>query len=450
MLILANALALALIADAPVPPPAASAPASEGFTRIDGRFGPVAPEPEGPRHLTLAEAIRIGLENTDVVRFLPPEPRPAGAAGPAPEGFGREKNRADVAIARANTDLSTWDFKAAVMAHVRSVEQQYWALAMFQANVRAREAALATGREILRHEKADLAHGKATAVTVAEAEQQIENFQLNLISAASDVTTAERQLRNIIGLPAAESRPIELDTAPADAKVEPDWEACLAQMRAAQPELARQESLIRLGELQLAVAKDGPLAPLANGPGVTPIEVDEAERQLARQRSFHQQVLHQTTHSLARFTLEIDANFKQFETARRLRVASAKRLKAQRSLHEEGGLTIDRVLDAVSQYANAVSQEAMYRSSYNTSIVALEEAKGTLLAYDGITVLDRSPARKPAKPKDDQVAPAAYSAPKPEPARPASASYKLRARIGTLEFEAEVEVDEIPPAKPGR
>ena len=39
-----------------------------------------------------------------------------------------------------------------------------------------------------------------------------------------------------------------------------------------------------------------------------------------------QQVVHQTTHSLARFFLEIDANYKQFKTASRLRAAAALRL----------------------------------------------------------------------------------------------------------------------------
>ena len=101
---------------------------------------------------------------------------------------------------------------------------------------------------------------------------------------------------------------------------------------------------------------------------------------LLRQRAFLQQVVHQTTHSLARFFLEVDANFKQFKTAQRLRQAAQIRLESARAYYEEGrtGFTIDRLLDAVSQYADAIAQEAQYKTSYNTSIAALEEAKGTL------------------------------------------------------------------------
>ena len=124
----------------------------------------------------------------------------------------------------------------------------------------------------------------------------------------------------------------------------------------------------------------GMRAPLAN--------VRNAQYTLLKQRAYLQQVVHQTTHSLARFFLEVDANYKQFKTASRLRAAAAQRLEAQRAFYEEGRITIDRYLDAVSQYASAVAQEAQFKTTYNISIVALEEAKGTLLAYDNIAVAE--------------------------------------------------------------
>ena len=83
----------------------------------------------------------------------------------------------------------------------------------------------------------------------------------------------------------------------------------------------------------------------------------------SEQRAFLQQVVHQTTHSLARFFLEVDANYKQFKTASRLRAAAAQRLEAQRAFYEEGRITIDRYLDAVSQYASAVAQEAQFKTT---------------------------------------------------------------------------------------
>ena len=124
----------------------------------------------------------------------------------------------------------------------------------------------------------------------------------------------------------------------------------------------------------------GMRSPLAN--------TRHAQYVLLRQRAYLQQIVHQTTHSLARFFLEVDANYKQFKTASRLRAAAAQRLEAQRAFYEEGRITIDRFLDAVSQYRQAVAQEAQFKTTYNISIVALEEAKGTLLAYDNIAVAE--------------------------------------------------------------
>jgi len=107
---------------------------------------------------------------------------------------------------------------------------------------------------------------------------------------------------------------------------------------------------------------------------------------LLRQRAYLQQIVHQQTHSLSRFFLEVDANFKLFKTAGRNRMAATQRLEAQRAEWEVGRLPIDRYLEAVAEWANAVAQEAQYKTSYNTSIAAMEEAKGTLLAYNNVAV----------------------------------------------------------------
>jgi hypothetical protein len=272
------------------------------------------------------------------------------------------------------------------------------------------------------------------------------------------VITTERQLRNILGLPPADNRRIIPVTPPTEARLEPDWDASLAQMINFQPDIVQQQLLVRVAELQLLIARNQLLPQLSlnalyqfNGLGqqldsaeavmtgaalkaLNPVIANQqvragleqqpgmysnfitwqvgftfqaplgmrsplantrqAQYVLLRARAYLQQVVHQTTHSLARFFLEIDANYKQFKTASRLRAAAAQRLEAQRAYYEEGRITIDRFLDAVSQYATAVATEAQYKTTYNISIVALEEAKGTLLAYDNISVAEGPHPRK--------------------------------------------------------
>ena len=79
----------------------------------------------------------------------------------------------------------------------------------------------------------------------------------------------------------------------------------------------------------------GMRAPLAN--------TKQAQYALLRQRAFLQQIVHQTTHSLARFFLEVDANYKQFKTAARLRAAAAAAARGPEGVLR-GGADHDRPL----------------------------------------------------------------------------------------------------------
>ena len=376
----------------------------------------------------------------------------------APRPVGLEANRAPIVIARLNADAAVWRFKAGVLAMVRSIEQQYWSLAQQHVQLWSSEKAVELAREIVNREQAELVVGKGTVADVAEAQQRLEQFNLDLVTKTSDVITTERQLRNILGLPPADNRRIIPVTPPAEARLEPDWDSSLAQMVTFQPDIVQQQLLVRIAELQLLVARNQLLPQLnltllyqLNGLGqqldnaeavmtgatikaLDPVvrakeqaagllsnagyynnfrtwsvgfsfamplgmrsplaNTRNAQYILLRQRAYLQQIVHQTTHSLARFFLEVDANYKQFKTASRLRAAAAQRLEAQRAYYEEGRITIDRFLDAVSQYASAVAQEAQYKMTYNISIVALEEAKGTLLAYNNIAVAEGPHPRK--------------------------------------------------------
>ncbi|MHC5543377.1 TolC family protein, partial [Singulisphaera rosea] len=366
-----------------------------------------------------------------------------------------------------NADAAVWRFKAEIMAHVRSIEQQYWSLAQQHVQLWSSEKAVELAEEIKRREESELEVGRGTVADVAEATQRLEQFRLDLVTKTSDVITTERQLRNILGLPPADSRRIIPVTAPAESRLAPDWEASMAQMLTFQPDIVTQQLVVRVAELQLLVARNQLLPVLnlnalyqLNGlghdldtaeavmtgksiTGIDPILITkqrnaglngfpgqfsnfqtwqfgltfqmplgmreplanarQSQYTLLKQRAYLQQVVHQTMHSLARFFLEVDANYKQFKTASRLRAAAAQRLDAQRAFYEEGRITIDRYLDAVSQYASAVATEAQFKTTYNISIVALEEAKGTLLAYDNIAVAEGPHPKKAYIQAKDQV-----------------------------------------------
>jgi outer membrane protein TolC len=394
---------------------------------------------------------------------------PTSQFNPNPNPVGLEANRAPILVARINADVAVWRFKAETMALCRSIEQQYWALSQQQVRLWASETAVDLGEQIVRRERAKLEVGTNAIPNVAEAVENLERFRLDLVAATADVITTERQLRNILGLPPNDTRRIVPVTAPTEARVEPDWSISLAQMVNFQPDIVQNQLLTRVAELQLLIARNqllpvlnfnalyqlnglghhidnaeavmggrsltaiNPLlsvqqraAGLNSQPGIysgfntwqlgftfqMPLgyrgplaNTRQAQYALLRQRAFLQQVVHQTTHALARFFLEVDANYKQFKTAGRLKAAALQRLEAQRAFYENGTITIDRYLDAVNRWANAVAQEADFKTRYNTAIAALEEAKGTLLAYDNIALSEGPHPRKAyLQAKDQQEA----------------------------------------------
>jgi outer membrane protein TolC len=392
---------------------------------------------------------------------------------------GVEANRADIVVSRLNADFSVWSFKQEVMRHVRSIEQQYWSLAQEHVKLWAAQAAAELSQKLLddvlaRQEVGSMEGGRED---VAEAREQYEAAQLSLVTATSNVLTTERQLRNILGLPPSDNRRIIPVTEPTDARLEPNWEASLAQMVSFHPDIVQSQLNVRIAEMQLLVARNQLLPALdfnvlyqfngfgqdldtaeAVGTGAMlkafdPLQVSRqtasglnplpgnysnfqtwqvgftfqmplgfrsalsntrvAQLSLLRQRALLQQTVHQSTHQLARFFLEVDANYKQYRAASRVTSIRHERLETLQARYEEGmrdrstnikAVDIRAYVSAINSWTAAVAQEAEFKSTYNTSIAVLEETKGTLLAYDNIAVAEGPWPRKAYIQAHDQQA----------------------------------------------
>jgi RNA polymerase sigma factor (sigma-70 family) len=362
--------------------------------------------------MTLQDALRIAIDNSDLVHVfaLSDKEIPLDGFAPMPLDATTEHwntKTARLVIGPANSDASVWGLKADVMAHVRSVEKLYWNLAQAHVQRWASERSVTLAREILNREQADLVFGRGTDADVAEATQQLEQFNLDLVTRTSDVITTERQFRDTLGLPSADNRRIIPVTPATEAKVDPDWDACLAEMLTHSPEIVRRT--VSLKVLKDAIASPtglaGPItAPMdQKGPNVAN-DQPEKHTEITQQETELKQIVHSQTHSLARFFLEIDSNYKQLQTAKRLSAAAINRLNAQRAHYEEGRITIDRFMDSVRLNATAIATETQYKATYNISIVAVKEATGTLLEDYGIAVVEgiKQPRNPVANTKLDQ------------------------------------------------
>jgi outer membrane protein TolC len=327
---------------------------------------------------------------------------------------GLEANRAGIVIQRLNADLSVWRFKSEVQALVRSVEQQYWVLAQQYVQLWASETAFDLSQKLLEDVLAKQVVGsrQGSRRDLADAQLQVTAAEVQFIQSTADVLTTERQLRNILGLPPNDNRRIVPVTEPTDARLEPNWDASLAQMVSFQPDIVQQQLLVRVSEMQLLLARNQ-LLPLldfnllyqfngfgqsldeaeavgsgsllkafdpllltrqqASGLNGAPGEyrnfqswrvgltfsmplgfrrqmadVRQAQYALLRQRAFLQQTVHQQAHALSRFFLEVDSNYKLYRAAQRQKEAAWVRLDYNKARYEVGDRDPTRSAEAVS------------------------------------------------------------------------------------------------------
>ena len=359
---------------------------------------PAPADPEKGRPMPLPEAIRIGLENAGCASVLYP---------------GELTARKPAVIAPAG-DCDPFRFKAEVMAMVRSIEQQYWALAQQLARRKSKEIAVDLCEAALRREQPKFEVSAGSVPDVAEVKEQLELLRLELVTATADVIVTERQLRNILGLKPVDGLRILPVTAPTEARLTPDWDDCLARMAAGQPDILRSEHRVAMASLQTDPANV--LAGAGRDKDETPgamcgIHPDDPRRGLERRLSTHQQVVHQSTLALARFFREIDANFEQFQAAAHRRQDAQQRLEAAQASYEAGTMPIARYVGAVRDWSATVAREADFKAAYNTSIIALEEAKGTLLAHEHIVVADFGADETPRPKVDDEAKAASPTGP---------------------------------------
>ncbi len=322
--------------------------------RPEARIQPAPAPPRKPddetRPLSLREAIRMGLENWAEVRTV--------EAGTPPDDT--------LVIAPMQPGKEAFQFESLVVSHVQSIEQRYWGLSQKYVQLWAAEKAVEIAGEVLKQEPK-----AGTEAEVKEANRRLDQFNLGLVGRTSEAITSERWLRDVLGLAPAGSRRIVPVTPPAEAKIEPDWDECLAAMKAKNPGVVHT---IRAATVAHAMRNDPARGDLETVLGM---------------------VVKEPTHRLEIAFREIEAYYERFQAAKRVRVTARERLATQRARYDEGRITIDACLDAVSQYARAVTEEAQFKAAYNIAIVDLEAAKGTLLERYEITLPTPDVAQRP-------------------------------------------------------
>ena len=338
-------------------------------------------------------------------------------------GFGRPANQAPIIIAQLQKDQSYFQFKGSMQELVRGVASIYWGLVQARTELWAREKQVEQSEFAVRLEEARFKTGRGDAGNVAQARVSFSNFRANLIAARANVIQREAALRNLLGLPPEDGRRLVPSTPPTRDRVEFRWEEIIETAQTRRPDLmelnlilmADQQGLVQSTNLAkptlnaVALQRWNGLSGRAlNGStvsssignhddwtlGVTfsvPVGLRQARAQMrsqelliSRDRANVQQSLHQIEHAVATSVRTIDQNFLQYEAFRDTREAARKNLEAQFLRQGVGTIILLNVLQAITDWGNAVSSEAQSLTAYNSELANLEVQSGTILETHGV------------------------------------------------------------------
>ena len=344
---------------------------------------------------------------------------------PLLRGAGATANRVPIVLARLDAERSFFQLSGAMQQLVRGVVDAYWNVVFARTDIWAREIQVQQSQEAydraLARKKADL----ADITEVSQTASALARFEAQLIVSEGNLLQAEAALLNILGLPPDTPYRLVPTTPPLEEYVPFDWDRSVRLAEERRPDLIELKLVLEADRQRLlqsqnanrpnldAVASyrwNGLVGRTAAGGtrsseggqftdwtlGLTfsvPLtlraeraQVRSVELLLARDRANLMQGIHNAKHTLAANLRAIDQAYAQYEAFRVAREAARQNLEALFASYrnEREQVLFVTVLQAISDFGNAVSQEASALLQYNTALANLEQETGTILETHGI------------------------------------------------------------------
>ncbi|MGL4464579.1 MAG: TolC family protein, partial [Planctomycetia bacterium] len=181
---------------------------------------------------------------------------------PLLQGAGVEFNRSPLLIARANQEQSIQEFAATVNTLLRDVTVSYWQLYFTYQDLYSRETGMKQALAAWQKEKNKFDAGTGSTPDVAQAREQFEFFKAAYVQAMQRVHTAERELRELLGVAPEDGRQLIPADDPTVAAFQPDWQLGVRESIDNRPELIGQRFAIRAAEIEWQRQKNGLLPDL--------------------------------------------------------------------------------------------------------------------------------------------------------------------------------------------
>lgn len=342
---------------------------------------------------------------------------------PLLRGRGAGANLAPVVIARIDAERSYFQLKDSVQELVRGVIDAYWGLVFARTDYWARQQQVDQGRFAFEQTQARQEIGIADLADVSQTRTAYATFRANLISAEANLINQEAALRNILGIPPEDGRRLVPTTPPTGEHIDFTWRPLLALAQEQRPDVIELKLVLEADEQLLLLAQnrtqpqldavalyrwnglEGEVpsgAHLANPDGSStdwtlgvsfsvPLGLRQARAELRRQdliiaRDSAQldQQLHAMTYMLAANLRNLAQFYSQYEAFRITREAARDNLEVQIGEFVAGRTNFLNALQAITDWGNAVSNEAFSLTQYNTELANLERQSGTILETHGI------------------------------------------------------------------
>lgn len=343
-----------------------------------------------------------------------------------------------VLIARVNEDVALADFETSVVQLVNDVEQAYWELStayrILEATLKGRESALRT----FQYQEVRLKVGAGRSDEEAQAQSQYYQFQAqveNALSGVQGLYALEQRLRYLLGMPPADGRLIRPTTPPSDVRVVFDWDSALGQSLQRRVEIRRQRFNVKRREMELIAARlnrrpqldflgtyrvrglgdhligdrdNGPLDNLAAeitggdyqewragmelnfpiGLRAASAAVAFAKLNLSRELAVLNETELRISHDLAAAARQITLTHSLVETNYNGFLSDLRQVDVLRRRYLDGNDNINFLLQAQRQVVT--SESNFYRSiaDYNLAIRDFHRQKGTLLAYNDVSMAE--------------------------------------------------------------
>nr|MBC8289783.1 TolC family protein [Planctomycetota bacterium] len=297
-------------------------------------------------------------------------------------------------------------------------------LHLARSNVQANEQFVKEARVTWQKEVAKRGLGASSLPQIAQAREQYERFRQELARSRREFLSAERGLRQILGMPGHTERRLVPDTAPRKDFEGLDWDSSLSEALVNRPEIAAQRESVRTAEISYDTAANGldpdvtafanySLSGVGNnfhdsantvldnqfqdwtlgfryerafGRRFDQATEQQASVTLLQQRAQLRAVEHSIEHELRAAYDRLVTTSELVDTLENQLAAAQVQIDANQALLENGQISLDLFLRTQAAYAETLRQKEQVFVEYTQALADWEFAKGTIMRTADVTL----------------------------------------------------------------